>query len=135
MPPSEVKRIGVTGGRDFDSWHLVVHVLRQMPEGAVLVHGAAPGADSQCAEWWDMQGRVCEAHPAAWGTHGKAAGPLRNQEMVDSGLDLLLAFPGGRGTADMTRRAQAAGVPVLDVMRGPVSREPSQESGSACTGQ
>lgn len=111
-------RIGVTGGRDFDGWHLVVHTLRQMPESAVLVHGAAPGADSLCAEWWDMQGRVVEAHPADWETHGKAAGPLRNQEMVDSGLDLLLVFPGGRGTADMRSRAEAAGVHILDVLRG-----------------
>jgi hypothetical protein len=117
-------RIGVTGGRDFDSWGLVVHALRQMPEGAVLVHGAARGADSLCAEWWEMQERDDEPHPADWKAHGKAAGPIRNQEMVDSGLDLLLVFPGGRGTADMRSRAVAAGVPVLDVMGAAVASQP-----------
>lgn len=132
-------RIAVTGGRDFDSWHLVVHTLRQMPEDAILVHGAASGADSQCAEWWDMQGRVCEPHPADWtapcrptckdghrrtrpdgSDYCPAEGPYRNQRMVDSGLDLLIAFPGGRGTADMVRRCQEAGVRVLDPLRGEV---------------
>lgn len=46
-------------------------------------------------------------------TNGKAAGPIRNQRMLDEGKpDLVVAFPGGRGTADMVRRAKAAGVPV-----------------------
>lgn len=115
----QATRIGVTGGRDFADFNLVVHALRQMPPDAVLVHGAARGADRLCAEWWgDIQERRVEAHPADWQRHGKAAGVLRNQEMLDSGLDLLVAFPGGRGTADMVRRAKAAGVPVLDALRG-----------------
>lgn len=114
-------RIGVTGGRDYDSWHTVMHALRQMPADAVLVHGAATGADSLCAEWWEMQDRSTEAHPADWDAHGKAAGPLRNQEMVDSGLDLLLVFPGGRGTADMRQRAVSAGIRILDVVPAEVS--------------
>jgi len=60
-------RVGVTGGRDYDNFHMVVHALRQMPEDAVLVHGAAKGADSVCAEWWvDIQGREAEPHPADW---------------------------------------------------------------------
>lgn len=115
---NDVRRFGVTGGRDYDNWHMVGHVLRQMPPCAVLVHGGAPGADSQCGEWWDMHDRPVEVHPADWDQHGKTAGPLRNQEMVDSGLDLLLVFPGGRGTEDMRTRALKARVPVLDVMRG-----------------
>lgn len=119
-----VRRLGVTGGRDYDNWHMVVHALRQMPETATLVHGSARGADSLCAEWWTMHDRPIEAHPADWKTHGKAAGFIRNQEMVDSGLDLLLVFPGGRGTDDMRTRALRANVPVLDVMRGPVAAAP-----------
>jgi hypothetical protein len=117
---SDCKRIGVTGGRDYDNWHMVTHVLRQMPGNATLVHGDAKGADRQCADWWDMHNGAVEPHPADWATHGKAAGPIRNQEMVDSGLDLLLVFPGGNGTEDMRTRAAKAGIAILDVMRGEV---------------
>lgn len=126
-------RIAVTGGRDFASWTAVQHALRQLPTDAVLVHGAAPGADSLAAEWWgDIHQRACEPHPADWAgpcrdtckpnhrrtrpdgsTYCPAAGVYRNQEMVDSGLDLLVAFPGGTGTADMRRRCEAAGVRVI----------------------
>jgi hypothetical protein len=129
-------RIGVTGGRDFGDWNLVARVITALPDG-VLVHGAASGADDLCAKWWTrMLGREAEPHPADWirdcdesCTHRKqevsagtnycpAAGPLRNQAMVDSGLDVLVVFPGGRGTADMTRRARAAGVRILDAESG-----------------
>jgi hypothetical protein len=56
------------------------------------------------------------AHPADWFSHGKAAGPIRNQEMLAMEAPaLVVAFPGGRGTADMVRRARKAGVDVLEV--------------------
>lgn len=136
-------RIGVTGGRDFDSWHLVVHALSQMPEDAILVHGAASGADSLCAEWWDMQDRRAEPHPADWkapcrptcknghrrtrpdgSDYCPAEGHYRNQRMLDSGLDLLIAFPGGKGTADMVRRCQGAGVQIIDLRGTPTANNP-----------
>jgi hypothetical protein len=50
---------------------------------------------------------------ADWNTHGRAAGPIRNQRMLDEVKpELVVAFPGGRGTADMVRRAREAGVNV-----------------------
>ncbi len=52
--------------------------------------------------------------PAEWARLGNGAGPKRNQEMVDSGADLCLAFPlqDSRGTWDCARRAHRAGIPV-----------------------
>lgn len=110
---NNVTRFAVTGGRDYADWAVIKAALEEAPSTAVLVHGAARGADSLAAALWESFGRPTEAHPADWDRHGKAAGPLRNQEMVDSGIDLLIAFPGGRGTADMRRRAEAAGVRVI----------------------
>jgi len=52
---------------------------------------------------------VCHAD---WETHGRAAGPIRNEKMLTWKPDLVVAFPGGVGTADLVRRAEAAGVPV-----------------------
>lgn len=106
-------RVLVTGGRDFVDRDAVVAALRALPADAVLVHGSARGADALAAHWWGIvQGRSVEAYPAEWDRHGKAAGVIRNQQMLDTGIDLLVAFPGGRGTADMVRRARTAGVPV-----------------------
>jgi hypothetical protein len=42
-----------------------------------------------------------EAHPADGKKHGRAAGPIRNQKMPEEKPELVVAFPGGRGTADM----------------------------------
>ena len=52
-------------------------------------------------------------YPADWDKHGKAAGPIRNKQMIDEGKpDLVIAFPGGRGTAGAVRLAKFAGVTV-----------------------
>lgn len=57
---------------------------------------------------------------ADWKKHKKAAGPIRNQLMLDSEIEhieecLLVAFPGGKGTADMVRRAMRFGIEVEDI--------------------
>ena len=57
----------------------------------------------------DIKRYVCHAD---WETHGRAAGPIRNEKMLTWKPDLVVAFPGGVGTADLVRRAEAAGVPV-----------------------
>lgn len=84
-----------------------------------VVHGAAPGADTIAEEVALEFLAYAEPHPADWETHGKAAGPLRNQEMLDSGIDGVIAFKDGfdlsmgkGGTEDMCRRALRAGKPV-----------------------
>lgn len=79
-----------------------------------LAHGAAPGADS-VAHRWAIRHRVpVSPYPAAWHIDGKAAGPIRNARMLQEFRpDAVVAFPGGRGTADMIRQARAAGVRVI----------------------
>lgn len=81
-----------------------------------MIAGGARGADTMArhlAHAWNVRFR---AFAADWKTHGRAAGPIRNQRMLDEGKpDLVVAFPGGRGTADMVRRARAAGVPVMEI--------------------
>lgn len=110
-------RVLVCGGREYADHAHVRDVLCEIDAKTpilCIIHGGAPGADS-LGQWWaDGAGCRVEVYPAAWQTHGKAAGPLRNQRMVDEGKpDLVVAFPGGRGTADMVRRAEKAGIPVI----------------------
>lgn len=114
-------RVLVCGGRDYtDSdriWSELDRVMREAPHDALtIIEGGARGTD-QIAVAWCLDRSVPYDHfPANWAQEGKAAGPIRNQRMLEKGRpDLVLAFPGGRGTADMVRRATAAGVPVKEV--------------------
>lgn len=86
---------------------------RMLPSEIEIISGCAKGADSVGVDWAAANWLPCRQFPADWETHGKAAGPIRNQQMLDEGKpDLVVAFPGGRGTADMVRRAKKAGVEV-----------------------
>jgi len=86
------------------------------PNETTLVHGAAHGADSAAAKIAGGLGFEPEPHPASWDLHGRAAGPIRNKEMLDAGADMVMAFPGGRGTAGMMAIAIKAGVPTYRVL-------------------
>lgn len=81
---------------------------------SVIIHGDATGADA-LAERYALRNEIPnEKFKADWKSHLRAAGPIRNQEMVDVGKpEKGLAFPGGNGTADMTKRCIAAGVDVI----------------------
>ena len=111
-------RVLVCGGRDYRDRARAYAELDRLPrEGLVIITGAANGADSLARDWcFARDGVEIEQYPADWKTYGKAAGPIRNQQMIDEGRpDLVLAFPGGRGTADMVKKAKAANIPVTEV--------------------
>lgn len=111
-------RVLVCGGRDYRDKAYLWSVLDGMgpPEVSEVISGMAPGADSFAAEWAERFGFPLHRFPADWKAHGRAAGPIRNQRMIDEGKpDLVIAFPGGRGTADMVRRARAAGIEVREI--------------------
>lgn len=105
-------RLLVCGGRDYSDRDTLWRRLDEL-QPAKIIHGGASGADNLAWEyahrnkvWWSV-------YPADWKRYGKRAGPMRNQEMIDHGKpDAVLAAPGGKGTADMIRRAKAAGIPV-----------------------
>lgn len=106
-------RILVCGGRDFDDEYWVARVLDEYREklkgDIVIIHGGATGADKLADEWATAHNVETVVFPADWHGLGRAAGPIRNQQMIDEGKpDLVIAFPGGRGTHDMERRAYAA---------------------------
>lgn len=110
-------RVLVCGGRDYlDRERLFYELDRLRPTMSGLISGGAPGADTLAWDWGWSRGIQCERFMADWKTHGKAAGPIRNQKMLDEGKpDIVLAFPGGRGTSDMITRAKRSGVRVVEV--------------------
>lgn len=127
-------RLLITGGRDLPEaeivwvplWNLLHH-----QHSIIIVHGdCRTGADMYAHEWLKLPGQpwnrsrrayeskiedlaLEEAHPADW-RKGKAAGPIRNQEMVNAGADACYAFPtpASRGTYDCMARCWMRDIPV-----------------------
>jgi len=112
----------ITGGRDYNDYNTVcralAHVRRHsVPNGhwtrMVLVVGGAKGADTLAEQWARRNGIAYLRVPAEWDELGKAAGHLRNEEMLSwVPIKLLIAFPGGRGTAHAVKTAQSMGIQV-----------------------
>ena len=114
-------RVLVTGGRDYQDSRRVYAVLDKLhAEAGIdrLIEGGANGADRLAREWAENVGGVpVDTFEADWEHHGKFAGPMRNARMLAEGRpDLVIAFPGGRGTADMVRKARREGVKVVEIM-------------------
>lgn len=78
-----------------------------------VVCGCASGADSEGRIWADSRDIPIREFPPDWNKHGRAAGPIRNGQMA-AYADALVAFPGGRGTADMVKQAGDHGLLVYD---------------------
>lgn len=110
----------VCGGRDYRDRGRLYAVLDGMQDlGAKIgkvVTGGAAGADLLAAEWARARGVEQEDLAADWAKHGRAAGPIRNAEILERYQPAaVIAFPGGRGTADMVRKAKGRGIPVYYV--------------------
>ena len=130
-------RVLVCGGRDYHDRTKIMRVLDTIHNSAGgpishIIHGGARGADTLGGRWtwlhpvdsddpadlgrYTVEEVVFPVTPTEWAFRGKAAGFLRNEKMLtESKPDLVVAFPGGKGTAHMVRLAEAAGVPVIEV--------------------
>jgi hypothetical protein len=110
-------RILVCGGRDFNDSALLSKVLSQHSnKDSVIIQGEAQGADYLARVWAVQNNLPFESYLANWKKYGKRAGYIRNVQMLNEGKpNLVIAFPGGKGTQMMINLAEAAGVPVVKV--------------------
>jgi hypothetical protein len=111
----------VTGSRHYHHGFMIESALTQIARAHnfdvfVKVGDCNTGVDSTTQKWCDAclsddKYRIFEAD---WGTHGKAAGPIRNHEMVDSGGDICIAWPleDSKGTKDCAQYAASKGMEV-----------------------
>ena len=127
-------RVLVCGGRDYSDkarlFAILDHYHREAGSFECLIHGAASGADSLAGEWAVARAVPVLPFPAVWddltthpvvtrhrrdGTpYNVLAGSIRNTRMLREGSPtVVIAFPGGKGTADMVRKSHMANVPVL----------------------
>lgn len=112
-------RVLVCGGRDYADFQRLSDVLYGLLRDRVIttiISGHARGAD-QLAEAWAREASVdCVVFPANWDKFGRSAGAIRNRQMLTEGKpDLVVAFPGGAGTANMVKQATKAGVGVMEI--------------------
>lgn len=107
-------RVLVCGGRDWTDVSATMAALDALPaDPTMIIHGDALGADKLAAGWAASRDVHAVAVPALWKSRGRRAGPQRNAFMLEHlRPEYCVAFPGGRGTADMLRRCEKAGIPV-----------------------
>lgn len=106
-------KIGVVGSREFASLASVAEWVNALPEGSVVVSGGGRGVDLAAEVAARTRGLPVIIYPAEWDKHGRGAGFIRNQLIVNE-ADIVFAFWDGksRGTADTIARARKAGKPV-----------------------
>lgn len=105
----------VTGGRNYDDIQKVFEVLDdEAPEK--VIQGGAKGADDIAAQWCMERGVECQTYNADWATYGRAAGPIRNKQMLEENKKAkVLVFPGGAGTANCVKIAKELGMTVKEI--------------------
>lgn len=112
----------VTGGRDYTDEDTVNSVLDSIKDATfaarsplkLLVHGQAEGADSLAGAWAKRTGIDRVECPANWKGRGRSAGFDRNGFMLAFfPVTLVVAFPGGRGTANQVEQARGYFIPVI----------------------
>lgn len=139
MASDQPYRIIVCGGRDFSDYNGIAGILLEYvwavdDDYPQIVHGgcnvvdlghynvayrpAPPKGVDATADFLARAWRwpTPEIHWADWSLHGKRAGPIRNHTMAMAGANLCIAFPGGRGTANMIRCAKAAQIAVRTII-------------------
>lgn len=119
--PAKLKTVLVCGDADAVDEQRVFAILDRLlaDEGDFrIVHGGKRGADLLATKWAIAHRVRSIVERASWFRYGKAAGPLRNEHMLN-GYDpfLVLAFPGGQDSMDLVARARRAGVRVVEVDR------------------
>lgn len=108
-------RVIVCGGRAYSKRAVVFAALDQLHDHhriTCIVTGGALGADTLALDWARVHHVDTEVYTANWREFGRNAGPMRNQRMAESGADLLIAFSGGKGTANMIDVATEHNIPV-----------------------
>lgn len=122
-------KVLVCGGRNYDDWAFIVHVLDRLNARqpiTQLIEGGASGADEFARRWARARGIEVATYTAEWDRYQGRAGLIRNAQMLREGRpELVVAFKGGRLTAHMVTIASAALVPVLKTWRMEGEARPS----------
>lgn len=114
VPPGP--RIAFTGGKDYQNYERIWHVLDRVREKhptMVLMHGGAPkGAELIAAKWADARKVPQVAFKPDWTKHNRAAPFRRNDLMLEAMPIGVVHFPGGGISDNLADKARSKGIPV-----------------------
>ena len=108
-------KVLVCGGRDYNEFQYGYNVLDKIHEIdgiSMIIHGDARGADTIGKHWAFTNQIPYLSVPAEWNRYGKSAGYKRNSKMLEFKPDVVVAFPGGKGTEMMCDLAENNDIPV-----------------------
>jgi hypothetical protein len=119
------KRILICGDRNYKDWLKIQDYLNTISRTTIIIHGGARGADSLAGNLaTSLKMKVIKLQ-AEWDKYGKAAGILRNQQMLDEEHpDLVVYFhkdiENSKGTKDMVTRAVDNKIKIINGETGEV---------------
>lgn len=94
----------------------ILTLLHEVTPFTLIIEGGARGADRLARNYAKVMDIPCETYDAEWDKYGRGAGPIRNKRMLIEGKpDLVVAFPGGGGTANMIEQSRKAGIRVMEL--------------------
>ena len=118
-------RVIIAGSRKFNDYQKLLETLDELGihlinsiDSVEIISGHAPGADTLGERFADAYGYPLKIFPADWDKYGKAAGPIRNEQMAkyaaETDRGILIAFPIGesKGTRNMIKLAKQYGLEV-----------------------
>lgn len=110
-------RILICGDRNWKDIKTISEVLGKLPRDTIIIQGEARGADRIAKQVALKLGLKVESYPADWTKYGRAAGPLRNLQMLNSKPDAVWAFhnniESSKGTKHCVAQAKLRGLPVI----------------------
>ena len=131
-------KVLVCGGRDWHDAEVVESALSRLHAARGpfdrLIHGGARGVDRIAGKWARQNGVLEWDFLPEWHRVEAPDAAARNQRMIEASPDLVVAFPGGAGTADMVERARAAGIEVIEPLgrsSSDLAPEGTRDSGGA----
>lgn len=110
--------VTVSGGRDFTDRDFIETCLdgfHARNDITFLVEGGATGVDQLARAWAIARYVKFKTEEARWKLLGNAAGAARNARMlINWKPDMVVLFPGGKGTRDMKAQARDRGYQIID---------------------
>jgi ribosomal protein L30E len=112
-------KLVISGGRDYRDEAMIYDTLGELNPSYIFIGDCPSGVDERVTFFAELNNIPIVIFKADWEKHGKAAGPIRNTEMIknatEAGISILLAFPGGKGTENAIKTAKEHNMIVLRV--------------------
>jgi hypothetical protein len=110
-------KVLICGDRNYTNKERIDKFILSLPFDTEIIEGEARGADSIARDCAETRGLKVHKFPADWGKYFKAAGPIRNSQMLKEGKpDLVIAYHDNikesKGTKNMATISLKAGIPV-----------------------